>query len=81
VRHHSPLQTHARLRRGHDHRTDEHGVNVERSEKSRVVESNVVAKMAAEWRALWETGVQGDEFIRTTDLKHATLGNAIQAVP
>src|SRR6267142_2563046 len=41
--------------------TDEHGVNVERS-----------AKMAAEWRALWdELGVQGDEFIRTTDLKHA----------
>jgi len=28
--------------------------------------------MAAEWRALWdELGVQGDEFIRTTDLKHA----------
>src|SRR5258707_1971384 len=28
--------------------------------------------MAAEWRSLWdELGVQGDEFIRTTDLKHA----------
>ena len=31
-----------------------------------------MAKMAAQWKALWdELGVQGDEFIRTTDLKHA----------
>jgi methionyl-tRNA synthetase len=53
--------------------TDEHGVNVERSAKrAGVPESEFVAKMAAEWRALWdELGVQGDEFIRTTDLKHA----------
>jgi methionyl-tRNA synthetase len=53
--------------------TDEHGVNVERSaRKAGVPESEFVAKMAAEWRALWdELGVQGDEFIRTTDLKHA----------
>jgi methionyl-tRNA synthetase len=53
--------------------TDEHGVNVERSaQKAGVPESEFVAKMAAEWRALWdELGVQGDEFIRTTDLKHA----------
>src|SRR5260370_40109962 len=53
--------------------TDEHGVNVERSaKKAGVPESEFVAKMAAEWRALWdEIGVQGDEFIRTTDLKHA----------
>jgi methionyl-tRNA synthetase len=53
--------------------TDEHGVNVERSAKKEgVPESEFVAKMAAEWRALWdELGVQGDEFIRTTDLKHA----------
>jgi methionyl-tRNA synthetase len=53
--------------------TDEHGVNVERSaKKAGVPESEFVAKMAAEWRALWEElGVQGDEFIRTTDLKHA----------
>ncbi len=53
--------------------TDEHGVNVERSaKKAGVPESEFVAKMAAEWRALWdELGVQGDEFIRTTDLKHA----------
>src|SRR6266852_4295142 len=52
--------------------TDEHGVNVERSaKKAGVPESEFVAKMAAEWRALWgELGVQGDEFIRTTDLKH-----------
>ncbi len=53
--------------------TDEHGVNVERSaKKAGVPESEFVAKMAAEWSALWdELGVQGDEFIRTTDLKHA----------
>jgi methionyl-tRNA synthetase len=53
--------------------TDEHGVNVERSaKKAGVPESEFVAKMAAEWKALWdELGVQGDEFIRTTDLKHA----------
>jgi len=53
--------------------TDEHGVNVERSaKKAGVPESEFVAKMAAEWRALWDQlGVQGDEFIRTTDLKHA----------
>ena len=41
--------------------TDEHGVNVERSaKKAGVPESEFVAKMAAEWRALWdELGVQG----------------------
>jgi methionyl-tRNA synthetase len=53
--------------------TDEHGVNVERSARQAgVAESEFVAKMAAEWRATWdEFGIQGDEFIRTTDLKHA----------
>jgi methionyl-tRNA synthetase len=53
--------------------TDEHGVNVERSaKKAGLSETEFVAKMAAQWRALWdELGVQGDEFIRTTDLKHA----------
>jgi methionyl-tRNA synthetase len=53
--------------------TDEHGVNVERSaKKAGVSETEFVAKMAAEWRGLWdELGIQGDEFIRTTDLKHA----------
>jgi methionyl-tRNA synthetase len=53
--------------------TDEHGVNVERSaRKAGVPESEFVAKMAAEWRALWdELGIQGDEFVRTTDLQHA----------
>jgi methionyl-tRNA synthetase len=53
--------------------TDEHGINVERSAKSAgIPESEFVAKMAAQWKALWdELGVQGDEFIRTTDLKHA----------
>ncbi len=53
--------------------TDEHGVNVERSaKKAGIPESEFVAKMAAQWKALWEElGVQGDEFIRTTDLKHA----------
>src|SRR6266404_5703210 len=53
--------------------TDEHGVNVERSAKNAgVPESEFVAKMAAEWKALWdELGVQGDEFIRTTEVRHA----------
>ena len=53
--------------------TDEHGVNVERSaKKAGVPESEFVAKMAAVWQATWdELGIQGDEFIRTTDLKHA----------
>jgi len=53
--------------------TDEHGVNVERSaKKAGVPESEFVAKMAAEWKALWdELGVQGDEFIRTTEVRHA----------
>jgi len=53
--------------------TDEHGVNVERSaQKAGIPESEYVAKMAAEWRKLWdELGLQADEFVRTTDLKHA----------
>ncbi|PWT92819.1 MAG: methionine--tRNA ligase [Proteobacteria bacterium] len=53
--------------------TDEHGVNVERSaKKAEMSESEFVAKMAAEWRKLWdELGIQGDEFIRTTEIKHA----------
>ncbi len=53
--------------------TDEHGVNVERSaQKAGVPESEYVAKMAAEWKKLWdELGLQADEFVRTTDLKHA----------
>jgi len=53
--------------------TDEHGVNVERAaKKAGVAESEFVAKMAAEWKALWdELGIPSDEFIRTTDLKHA----------
>jgi len=53
--------------------TDEHGVNVERSaQKAGIPESEYVSKMAAEWRKLWdELGLQADEFVRTTDLKHA----------
>ena len=53
--------------------TDEHGVNVERSaKKAGVPESEFVAKMAARVaRSLGRTRLQGDEFIRTTDLKHA----------
>jgi methionyl-tRNA synthetase len=53
--------------------TDEHGINVERSaKKAGVPESEFVAKMAAEWKATWdELGIQADEFVRTTDLKHA----------
>ena len=52
--------------------TDEHGVNVERAAKrAGVAESEFVAKMAAEWRALWdELGLTADEFVRTTDLRH-----------
>ena len=53
--------------------TDEHGVNVERSaKKAGMPESEFAAKMAAEWKALWdELGLQGDEFIRTTEVRHA----------
>jgi methionyl-tRNA synthetase len=52
--------------------TDEHGVNVERAaKKAGVSETAFVAKMAAEWRALWdELGLTADEFVRTTDLHH-----------
>jgi methionyl-tRNA synthetase len=53
--------------------TDEHGVNVERAaQKAGVPESEFVAKMAEAWRSLWEElGVPADEFIRTTDVRHA----------
>src|SRR6202048_3606210 len=53
--------------------TDEHGVNVERAaQKAGVAESECVAKMAEEWRNLWEElGVPADEFIRTTEVRHA----------
>jgi methionyl-tRNA synthetase len=52
--------------------TDEHGVNVERAaKKAGVPESEFVARMASEWRALWdELEISADEFIRTTDLQH-----------
>jgi len=52
--------------------TDEHGVNVERAaQKAGVPESEFVARMATEWRALWdELGLTPDEFVRTTDLRH-----------
>jgi len=53
--------------------TDEHGVNVERAaKKAGVPESEFVARMADAWRALWdELGIPADEFIRTTEIKHA----------
>jgi len=53
--------------------TDEHGVNVERAAKNAgVPEAEFVARMADAWRALWdELGIAADEFIRTTDVKHA----------
>ena len=53
--------------------TDEHGVNVERAaQKAGVPESEFVAKMAEAWGALWEElGVPADEFIRTTEVRHA----------
>lgn len=52
--------------------TDEHGVNVERAaKKAGISETEFVARMAAEWRALWdELGLTADEFVRTTDLRH-----------
>jgi methionyl-tRNA synthetase len=52
--------------------TDEHGVNVERAaKKAGIPESEFVAKMASEWRVLWdELGVAADEFVRTTDIQH-----------
>jgi len=52
--------------------TDEHGVNVERSARAAGMNpQDFVDKMAAEWRRIWdEFGIQGDEFIRTTDLQH-----------
>jgi methionyl-tRNA synthetase len=53
--------------------TDEHGVNVERSAaKAGKSPQDFVDEMAGEWRRIWdEFGIQGDEFIRTTDLQHA----------
>src|SRR5260221_14232761 len=53
--------------------TDEHGVNVERAaQKAGMGEWEFVAKMAEAWRALWEElGVPPDEFIRTTEVRHA----------
>ena len=53
--------------------TDEHGINVERAaQKAGVPESEFVARMAEAWRALWEElGVPADEFIRTTEVRHA----------
>src|SRR6267143_119252 len=55
--------------------TDEHGVNVERAaQKAGVPESEFVARMAEAWRALWEElGVPADEFIRTTEVRHARM--------
>jgi methionyl-tRNA synthetase len=52
--------------------TDEHGVNVERAAiKAGIPESEFVARMATEWHSLWnELGLNAEEFIRTTDLKH-----------
>ena len=52
--------------------TDEHGVNVERAaQKAGLAESEFVARMAEEWRTLWdELKIPADEFVRTTDLKH-----------
>jgi methionyl-tRNA synthetase len=51
---------------------DEHGVNVERAAKrAGIPESEFVARMADEWRGLWDKlGLAADEFIRTTDLEH-----------
>ena len=52
--------------------TDEHGVNVERAaQNAGIPESEFVARMATAWRELWnDLGLNPDEFVRTTDLKH-----------
>jgi len=52
--------------------TDEHGVNVERAARNAgIPESEFVARMATEWRTLWdELDLTADEFVRTTDLGH-----------
>jgi len=52
--------------------TDEHGVNVERSAvKAGMSPQQFTNEMAVEWRRLWDDlGIQGDEFIRTTDVSH-----------
>ena len=52
--------------------TDEHGVNVERSaKKAGIPESEFVARMAAKLEGpLGRTRHPGDEFIRTTDIRH-----------
>src|SRR6202521_1740123 len=53
--------------------TDEDGINVERpAQKASVPESEFVPKMAEAWRFLWdELGAPADEFIRTTEVRHA----------
>jgi methionyl-tRNA synthetase len=53
--------------------TDEHGVNVERAAaKAGKSERDFVNEMATVWQRTWdELGIQGDEFIRTTDPMHA----------
>jgi methionyl-tRNA synthetase len=52
---------------------DEHGVNVERSAaKAGKSPQEFSSANVAEWRKIWdEFGIQGDEFIRTTDPLHA----------
>jgi methionyl-tRNA synthetase len=52
---------------------DEHGVNVERSAaKAGKSPQEFSTANVAEWRRIWdELGIQGDEFIRTTDPLHA----------
>src|ERR1700674_262946 len=52
---------------------DEHGVNVERSAaKAGKTPQEFSSANVAEWRRIWdEFGIQGDEFIRTTDPLHA----------
>jgi len=52
--------------------TDEHGINVERSAKKAGQKAeDFSTAIAEEFRRLWdELGIQGDEFIRTTDVNH-----------
>jgi methionyl-tRNA synthetase len=59
--------------------TDEHGVNVERSAAAAgVPPEQWVAGIAAEYRALWDRmGIRYDDFIRTTEERHA---RGVQAI-
>ncbi len=51
---------------------DEHGVNVERSAKrAGMSPQDFSTAISVQWKALWDDlGIPGEEFIRTTDMRH-----------